>query len=86
VSLRDVLFVSEDFYVSADEAVYDAFAAVYVGAFHDDCALYFRVADGCVVPDACVWNDAGIGAVLVVVAGERWVSSHVRLSSLVVVW
>jgi len=74
VSLRDVLFVSEDFYVSSYEAVYDAFAAVDVGGFHDDGVLYFVVSYGCVVFDASVGSDVGVGANLTVVAYDGWFS------------
>ena len=59
MALGDVLFVAEDLDVSPDEAVCDASYAVYVGAFHDDGALYLGVEDGCVVSDACAGADAG---------------------------
>lgn len=42
----EVLFVVEDCYVLSDEAVGDASAAVYGGAFHHDGVLYFGVSDG----------------------------------------
>jgi len=70
VTLRDVLFVSEDFYVSADEAVYDASAAVYVGASHDYCVLDLCVSDGCVVAYASVRAYVCVGTYFAVIANN----------------
>lgn len=49
MTLGNVVFVVKDTYFSADEAVRDASAAVYVGSFHDYVVLYLGFPDGDVV-------------------------------------
>jgi hypothetical protein len=68
VSFGEVLFVAEDCYVLADEAVCDSFPAVDECAAHNDGVLYLRVSDGGVVSDACVGAYVGVWAYLAVLA------------------
>lgn len=66
MSLRDVLYVSEDFYISSYGAVRDTSSAVYEVSFHDDGAFDLGVADCCVGPDVGVRSD------FAVVADDGW--------------
>jgi len=53
--------------MSSNEAVDDASSAVDVSAFIYDGVLYLGVANDCAV-EACVWDDAGVGTYVAVVA------------------
>lgn len=72
MAFREVLLVSEDLNIPANEAVSNTSSTVDFSTLHYYAVFHLGVGDSGVVSDAGVWADVGIGAYITVVADDDW--------------